>query len=220
MVCRKVPQLDGFPTGPKVSFSPVLIVRENVLIRKIAFLCSTLLKGVPSNAQLALTLLRIGEDHHTPLPPPPQYTEAPPERSLTPELEDNLPPVNEDFAERDLSHDHEFHDDDATEVGEDDAVTQETTGASDHKQGKKHRFLGFLKGTAKAGVTATLGADRVKASVGSSKSKQRQGVLRRRQYQDGPSMFKCRYEGKKGWLLIVSGVSRTLSRSARRVVAD
>lgn len=191
-----------------------------MLIRKIVFLCSTLLKGVPSNAQLALTLLRIGEDHHIPLPPPPQYTEAPPERSLTPELEDNLPPVNEDFAERDLSHDHEFHDDDATEVGEDDAVTQETTGASDHKQGKKHRFLGFLKGTAKAGVTATLGADRVKASVGSSKSKQRQGVLRRRQYQDGPSMFKCRYEGKKGWLLIVSGVSRTLSRSARRAVAD
>jgi hypothetical protein len=168
---------------------------------------STLLAGVPSNAQLALTLLRIGEEHNTPLPPPPQYTEAPPERSLTPELEDNLPPVNEDFAERDLSHDHEFHEGDATEV-EDDAITQETSGASDHKTTKKHRFLGFLKGTAKAGVTATLGADRVKASIGSNKSKQRQGVLRKRQYQDGPSMFKCRYGGKKGWLMIVSGVSR------------
>jgi hypothetical protein len=178
-------------------------------------LYSTLLKGVPSNAQLALTLLRIGEEHNTPLPPPPQYTDEPPERSVTPELDENLPPVNEDFAERDLSHDHEFRDDDATEVDDEDAaIKQETRGASDNIKTKKHRFLGFLKGTAKAGVTATLGADRVKASIGSSKSKQRQGVLRKRQYQDGPSMFKCRYDGKKGWLLIVSGVSHLSSSSS------
>lgn len=56
-------------------------------------------------------------------------------------------------------------------------------------------------------MTAVIGADRVKAQVGSEASKRRQGVLKRRKYIDGPSMFKCRYHGKKGWLIIVSGVS-------------
>ena len=156
---------------------------------------------MPSNSQLALTLLRIGEEHDTPLPPPPKYTEAPPERAVTPELEENLPPVNADTAERDLSHDHEYYADSTTDVDPDDELDDQG------KPKKKHRFVNFVKGTAKTGVTAVLGADRVKAQIGSSKSKQRQGVLRRRQYIDGPSMYKCRSEGKKGWLIIVGDTS-------------
>lgn len=38
---------------------------------------NTLLKGVPTNAQLTLTLLRIGEANKAPLPPPP-YSGPPP----------------------------------------------------------------------------------------------------------------------------------------------
>lgn len=165
---------------------------------------NTLLAGVPSNSQLALTLLRIGEEHDTPLPPPPKYTEAPPERAVTPELEENLPPVNADTAERDLSHDQEYYADSTTDVDPDDGLDDEG------KPKKKHRFVNFVKGTAKTGVTAVLGADRVKAQIGSSKSKQRQGVLRRRQYIDGPSMYKCRSDGKKGWLIISTSATTPL----------
>ena len=166
--------------------------------------CSTLLKGVPSNSQLALTLLRYGEDHNTPLPPPPKYTEAPPERSHSPVLEEHLPPVNPDTAERDLSHDHEYAGDEHSKAVVD--QNSPTSASEETPAKKKHRFLGFLRGTAKTTVTAVMGADRLKAGAGSEHSKQRQGVLRKRQYIDGPTMFKCRYDGKKGWVIIVSGV--------------
>jgi hypothetical protein len=38
-----------------------------------------LLKGVPTNAQLTVTLLRIGEANKAPLPPPPYAGPPPPE---------------------------------------------------------------------------------------------------------------------------------------------
>lgn len=171
---------------------------------------STLLKGIPSDQQLTITLLRLGEMHDTPLPPPPMYTEAPPERAVTPELEDNLPPVNPETAERDLTHDSENYEEHYAGYDHDSDATlgDKEDDASSGGGKKKHRFLGFLKGTAKTGVTAVMGADRIKASAGSTHSKERQGVLRKRQYVDGPSMFKCRYGGKKvrenawgfGWL--------------------
>ena len=39
---------------------------------------NTLLKGIPTNAQLTITLLRVGEANKAPIPPPPQTHEAPP----------------------------------------------------------------------------------------------------------------------------------------------
>lgn len=39
--------------------------------QKLLELRNTLLKGIPTNAQLTLTLLRIGEKNKTPIPPPP-----------------------------------------------------------------------------------------------------------------------------------------------------
>ena len=116
--------------------------------------------------------------------------------------------VNPDTAEKDLSHDITYGTDGETTAAEED------DGHDEHgKPKKKHRFLNLLKGGAKTGVTAVLGADRVKAQLGSEHSKQRQGVLRRRQYIDGPSMYKCRYDGKRGWLIIVSGSKETLNGS-------
>lgn len=175
----------------------------------VLFACRTILKGVPSNNQLTLTLLRIGEDHNVPLPPPPKYTGAPPERSPSPIAEEDLPSINPDTADRDLSHDDEYHyagidlNDDGDTAVEDDS-SHDALGV---KKTKKRRLVNFVKGSAKTAVTAIMGADRVKATVGSEKSKERQGVLRSRKYVDGPSMFRCRHSGKKGWAIIVSGVS-------------
>lgn len=38
----------------------------------------TVLRGIPTNAQLLITLLRIGEKNNAPLPPPPSSDEPPP----------------------------------------------------------------------------------------------------------------------------------------------
>ena len=45
--------------------------------QKLLEIRNTLLKGVPTNAQLTITLLRIGEANSAPLPPPP-YSSVPP----------------------------------------------------------------------------------------------------------------------------------------------
>jgi hypothetical protein len=46
--------------------------------QKLLELRNTILKGVPTNAQLTLTLLRIGEANKAPLPPPPKSGPPPP----------------------------------------------------------------------------------------------------------------------------------------------
>ena len=86
--------------------------------------------------------------------------------------------------------------------------TAETTGtdASSEKVKKRHgaRVLGFLKGTTKAGVETTLGANRARAAVGSTKAKGRLGVLPnpKDQIHSGPVDFQARYKGKRGWVYI------------------
>jgi Protein of unknown function (DUF3292) len=46
--------------------------------QKLLEIRNTLLKGVPTNAQLTITLLRIGEANKAPLPPPPTSGIPPP----------------------------------------------------------------------------------------------------------------------------------------------
>ena len=59
--------------------------------QKLLEIRNTLLKGVPTNAQLTVTLLRIGEANKAPLPPPP-YSGPPP------------PNVTHETAGQDLEH--------------------------------------------------------------------------------------------------------------------
>jgi hypothetical protein len=61
--------------------------------QKLLEVRNTILKGVPTNAQLTLTLLRVGEVNKAPLPPPPIPGEVPPEEPVmvsTEELKENL----------------------------------------------------------------------------------------------------------------------------------
>ncbi|KAF3353318.1 hypothetical protein VdG1_08455 [Verticillium dahliae VDG1] len=48
--------------------------------QKYIELRNTLLKGIPTNAQLTITLLRIGERNKAPLPPPPRSDQVPPDQ--------------------------------------------------------------------------------------------------------------------------------------------
>lgn len=157
--------------------------------------CSTLLVGVPSNNQLALTLLRIGELEKTPLPPPPSYApEKDHGRSVTPEIEDDLPNVNPDTAIEDLS-------DSFPDKAADDEDDKGRHGGKTKK--KLDRFVNFVKGSARTSAIAVLSTDRLKAKTGSPMSKDRQDALDKSPFVDGPSVYNCHYGKKKGWLLIV-----------------
>lgn len=163
---------------------------------------NTALKGVPTNAQLTLTLLRIGEANRAPIPPPPRVSEAPPDEPA--EVTDSQlratgaePPLNATDAELDAAMRH------------DPSTKHETGGADidaarDAKHGKKgSRILGFFKGTSKGGVKTAIGTDTVRAKVlGSRHAKERLGVVPPKKghadVASGPVEFKARHGGKKG----------------------
>ncbi|MBE7181795.1 MAG: DUF3292 domain-containing protein [Terriglobus roseus] len=160
---------------------------------------STLLKGVPTNAQLTITLLRIGEANHAPLPPPPTTDEPPPEEPAR-LSDENLRAVGGDWP---LNASPEELD---AAMAHDPTVKHETSGADidkakDTKHGKKgSKLLSFFKGTTKGTVEAAVGIDTLKAKAGSHHAKNRLGVIRKPGEHpiSGPVDFKARFHGRKG----------------------
>ena len=157
---------------------------------------STLLKGVPTNAQLTITLLRIGERNRAPLPPPPR-SDAPP--SDKPKALDKDELVDSGL---DASHE-EIHD--AIHA---DPTVETAADAETARQKPKHKhgsgLLRFLKGTTKGAVEGKLSVDTVRAKVGSTHAKNHLGILpnKQDQVQTGPVDFKARYKGSKGRIYI------------------
>lgn len=152
--------------------------------------CSTLLKGIPTNAQLTVTLLRIGEANKAPLPPPPRGDEPPPDKPAE---------LNKDDLALDASHDdiHDaIHRDPNEQPTQDQAVE---AGKPKHHHGQ--HIMNFFKGSTKTGIEAKFGVDKVRAKVGSNHAKKHLGVLEKpgEEVVSGPVDFKARYHGHKGW---------------------
>ncbi len=138
----------------------------------------TLLIGVPTNAQLTLTLLRRAEAEKAPLPPPPTSADAPTATSEDSEEESELAfdttnysvDTNESLpSTTDEDYDHLSND---SEGKPKDGATGPKPKP---KAGKK--IAGFLKSTVRAGVGGALGVDYIKATVGSEHSKRRIGAV-------------------------------------------
>lgn len=199
--------MKGLTFGAGVGFfgDPVIFPCLNWLNKtfpnwqKLLELRNTLLKGVPTNAQLTITLLRIGEANKAPLPPPPSSRHAPPDESV--EITDehlrsvgSEPPLNatdEELREA-MEHDPNVaHQTDGKDVDDSKA----------HAHGKKSsKLLSMMKTGIKATIESSLGADRLKAKAGSEASKNRLGVVPSHPESklSGPVDFACRYHGKRG----------------------
>lgn len=173
--------------------------------QKLLEIRNTLLKGVPTDAQLTITLLRIGESNKAPLPPPPHSNEPPPDEPAD-ITDEHLRATGADWP---LNATQEELDE---AMAHDPTTAHETAGhdidhSKDSKHGRKgHKLISFFKGTVKGTVETALGADRLKAKAGSEQSKQRLGVIpKTKDYNiDGPVDFACRYHGKKGHTFISS----------------
>ncbi|KAK4570539.1 profilin, required for normal timing of actin polymerization in response to thermal stress [Recurvomyces mirabilis] len=168
--------------------------------QKLLELRNSILKGVPTNAQLTVTLLRIGEAKKAPLPPPPQSTEPPPDEPVD-VTDDHLRAVGSDWP---LNATEEEI---AEAMAHDPNTKHETTGSDiDAAKAKHHgkkgsKLLNVFKHGVKGAVETALGADHLKAKVaGSTHAKQRLGVIPsdRSSNLSGPVDFKCRYNGKRG----------------------
>lgn len=175
----------------------------------------TLLRGIPTDAQLAITFLRLGEAHKAPLPPPPVVGKAPPEQPL--ELSDDvlsatggdqpLAATQDELYEA-AAH-HATTNDEAG--GENNEMTSTTTDSK-----KRSKFLGFFKGALKGGVKLSIAADKIRAKTGIESAKQRVGVVPAKGYVpfSGPVKFDARYHGQQGhvYLNLKGGVPCTSFR--------
>ncbi|KAJ5266980.1 hypothetical protein N7478_009788 [Penicillium angulare] len=158
---------------------------------------NSLLKGVPTNAQLTLTLLRIGEANASPLPPPPTSASKPPSRPAS------------------------LHHEELTLGATKEEITE--AAAAEPKSEKPHRLplpappirrngwsakvIGLFRGTTATGVESKRGIDKVRAMVGSVHAANRVGVLRPKGKEStpvGPVEFEARYKGKRGAVVIDS----------------
>jgi hypothetical protein len=195
----------GFFGDPVISRGLELLNRKFPNWQKLLELRNTVLKGVPTNAQLAITLLRIGEANKAPLPPPPHIAGPPPEKPA-------------DISDKDLRATGADYPLNATKEELDDAMTHDPTtahetggfdidAAKEVKHGKKgSKILGFFRGTVKGGVETAIGTDKVKAAAGSHHAKDRLGAVPPKNVDltSGPVEFKSRFNGKKGHVYITA----------------
>ncbi|KAM0335032.1 hypothetical protein ACHAQA_000066 [Verticillium albo-atrum] len=185
----------SFFGDPAIQRGVALIERKIPNWQHYIELRNTLLKGIPTNAQLTLTLLRIGERNKAPLPPPPRSDQAPPDQ----------PHATAGEGLEHLGVDQEEIDDAVQPDPELLAPAESET--PEKKQKKGHRIVNFIKSTAKGGINTTLTANKVKAKVGSHQAKDRLGVVKKVDQEDpakGPVRFPARYGGKRGHAYITA----------------
>lgn len=193
----------GFFGDPVIQRGFALLDRKFPKWKKLLELRNTLLKGVPTNAQLTITLLRLGEANKAPLPPPPHITHPPAEQTAH-VGSDELSAMGVDRA---LNATKEELDD---AIAYDPEVGHEASGEGSEKDAKHvkkgSKILSFFRGTAKGAVETTRGADKVKAAAGSTHAKNRLGALppRNADLTSGPVEFKARFDGKKGHAYIAT----------------
>ena len=191
----------GFFGDPVISRGLELLNRKFPNWQRLLELRNTILKGVPTNAQLTITLLRIGEANNAPLPPPPSATAPPPDKPAQLTDQDlraagGEPPLNATDQELDAAIQH------------DPATAHETDGqdidkSKSSRHGKKgSKILGLFKGTTKGAIKTAIGTDTAKAKAGSGKAKDRLGVIAHHKHFDGPVEFQARHKGHKGRVYI------------------
>ncbi|PVH86051.1 hypothetical protein DL98DRAFT_650541 [Cadophora sp. DSE1049] len=182
----------GFFADPIIWRAATYLNRKFPHWQKFLEIRNTLLKGVPTNAQLTVTLLRIGEANKAPLPPPP-YSGPPP------------PNAAHETAGQNLDHLEGVPDEEIANAVQPDAAVTTGTDVAPKKKQHGRRILAAIKGVAKGGVETALGTDRLKAAAGAEHAKNRLGVLKSGAIDHaGPVDFPCRFKGKKGHAYITS----------------
>ncbi|KAI1792006.1 hypothetical protein LXA43DRAFT_888244, partial [Ganoderma leucocontextum] len=155
--------------------------REHIELRR------TFLRGVPTNAQLTLTLLRIAEQAKAPLP-------------FRGRIRLSTLLARRSEGESLTDDDHDGADRESVEGGNDKGTNGKKT--------RRSKLVGFLKKTTRAGVGGVLGVDHLKAKVGDEYAKRRLGAVPRKGVEGaGPTSFSARVHRRKGRVLVVSSAA-------------
>ncbi|KAI3242748.1 hypothetical protein DTO012A9_567 [Penicillium roqueforti] len=190
----------GFALGLGFFGDPIFTYTLDMLDRKVPNwrdqldLNKTLLAGVPTNAQLTLTLLRIGEINSSPLPP-------------APSSDDNEPvwPLRRKKSQAASSTD-------VSRQGSsvDLPSTVSTTSLSETKVPKKKfvfRLFKFFRRTIATAIKGHIAFDRAIAIAGSAHTKNLLSMLQNGHFAStplGPLKFDAKFERKRGAAVIDS----------------
>ncbi|RGP81495.1 hypothetical protein FLONG3_364 [Fusarium longipes] len=186
------------------------------IMNKIVF------KGIPTDSQLMITLLRQGERNKTPLSPPPVLKGPPPSESHP--IDDNI--IGASGNDNPLGATRE----EIQAAVEQDVGTVKNTGGDDHEssksgsRGKKRgKLLSVVKPVAQAAAKTLIGVDKVRAKTGSESAKNRLGATSPREEPPiaGPVEFTCRWRGEKGFAYVTTdSVAPALCFSKKSSVGD
>ncbi|KAG5979543.1 hypothetical protein E4U55_005062 [Claviceps digitariae] len=184
--------------------------------RRYIELRHTILRGVPTNAQLTVTILRMGEARGCPVPPPP--TRGQPgsaEGDIDTSELDQIGSSHDDIQEA-IAPDAEPHPEPESET----STHAENTGRKDSEGGKSktvRRVANIIKRTTKSSVKVLLKIDQARASLGQEDATNRLGALQQEpsQVQDaGPVRFPARYRGLKGYAYVLTAGTSTTASTA------
>ncbi|KAL3485667.1 hypothetical protein BJX62DRAFT_216808 [Aspergillus germanicus] len=168
--------------------------------KELSQLQNSLLKGVPTNAQLALTLLRIGEANAAPIPPPPSGSlDKAPSRAASLDHEQLTLGATDEEVNRAAAPERDHLKSDVAKEAEADAQKPKKTFGS--------RVMNFFRGTTAAGIESKLAVARARAEIGSAHAKNQKGVLQKKGLDirpSGPVEFDARYKGNRGTVVIDS----------------
>ncbi|KAJ5715861.1 uncharacterized protein N7483_013042 [Penicillium malachiteum] len=185
----------GFAIGGGFFGDPVIKYALDVLDQKIPNwksnldLQKTLLAGVPTNAQLTLTLLRIGEINSEPLPPPP-----------VPGHNDRAWPIQRKKSQgpsMELSK----------QKSENNLIRSNSEGSLEPKPKRRTmlKILKFIRRTIATAIKGHIAFDRAIAIAGAAHTKNLIGMLQRGHFSAtpfGPLKFDAKFERKRGAAVI------------------
>ncbi|KLO84705.1 Uncharacterized protein LW93_4984 [Fusarium fujikuroi] len=180
-----------------------------------------LFRGIPTDSQLTVALLRQSERDKAPLPPSPEPKSPPLDEPLV--LNGNV--LSGSAGDQPVGASPEEI---RRAVQEEPGVVQDTGGDDheypDHESGGKRRgkLLGIIKPVVQAAVKTVIGANKIRAKTGTVSAKNRVGAASTREEPSiaGPVEFTCRWQGEKGFVYLTTDTESPHLCFSRRSVGD
>ncbi|KAF6524675.1 hypothetical protein HZS61_013174 [Fusarium oxysporum f. sp. conglutinans] len=178
-------------------------------------------RGIPTDSQLTIALLRHGERNNTPLPPSPEPKGPPLDEPHVLDGDD----LSASAGDRPVGASPEEI---RKAVQEEPGVVRDTGGDDheypDHETGGKRRgkLLGVVKPVVEAAARTVIGVNKIRAKTGTVSAKNRVGAASTREKPSiaGPVEFTCRWQGEKGFAYLTTDTSSPCLCFSRRSTGD